>query len=238
MNIWFTCRSYYNIYFEAQAQTVLGKQFIRNCGIFMEAPGFAMPLTLSLLYELFNRKPPRKWVCFVLTLTGLTTLSTKVFITMAVLYMLYFFTNEKKKGSFVQFMKIMIAPAVILATAVFIYYALQVKVDENENSFLGRMDSLQATIKVWLTHPLFGSGFKNDDSIRAYYTYITSKYNGITAGFTCILAQGGIWMMTAYLYAISQLYQHAQNMKQMRVFLIIYFIYWFQSSIQYSPFML
>lgn len=157
---------------------------------------------------------------------------------MAVLYMLYFFTNEKKKGSFVQFMKIMIAPAVILATAVFIYYALQVKVDENENSFLGRMDSLQATIKVWLAHPLFGSGFKNDDSIRAYYTYITSKYNGITAGFTCILAQGGIWMMTAYLYAISQLYQHAQNMKQMRVFLVIYFIYWFQSSIQYSPFML
>lgn len=236
MNLWFTCKTYYGIYFEAQDQYIMGARLVRNCGIFMEAPGYALPLTMALLYEMFGKKCPRKWVCAVLTITGFTTLSVKAMITMILVYMIYFFTNEKTKGAFLKIMKLIAAPVILVAGGIFIYFAFSVKINENASSFLGRMDALQATIHVWLDHPIFGSGFKNDPSIREYFTHIKSDYNGITAGFTCVLAEGGLWMMGMYLFAMFNLLKHAsaENKKLVKVFLFIFFVFWVQSALQFS----
>lgn len=240
MNIWFTCKTYYGLYFEAQTQNLFGMTFIRNCGIFMEAPGFAFPLSMALIYELFKQHKPRKWVCIVLVVAGLTSISTKVIITTAIIFILRYLSNSGDKKSIVKIIKILVAPVIILVGGTVIYIILMSKVEENASSFLGRMDSLQACIKVWLDHPLFGSGFRNDDSIREYYTYIVSNYNGITAGLFCVLAQGGIWIMLQYVYALINLYKNTknENIKLVRVFLIIFLIYWFQSSMQFSAVML
>jgi hypothetical protein len=215
----------------------MGRTFIRNCGIFLEAPGFALPLCFTLLYELFGKKHPRKWVCALITITGVTTFSTKVFVAMTVLYVIFFMTNQKYRGTFLKVVKMISAPVILVLGGVIIYYALMVKAQENSSSFLGRIDSLQATVKVWLHHPIFGSGFKNDDSVRAYYTYIKSKYNGITAGFTCVLAQGGIWLMFQYLFSLGMLYRSTawEDKKLVKVFLLIFIIFWVQSSIQFNP---
>lgn len=236
MNLWYTCKTYYGVYFEAQDQYIMGIRLVRNCGIFMEAPGYAFPLTMALLYEMFKKVTPRKWVCAVLTVTGLTTLSTKVMITMTLTYIIYFFTNERTKGAFLKVMKIVAAPVILVAGGIFIYFALSVKIDENSASFLGRMDALQATVHVWLDHPIFGSGFKNDPSVREYFTHIKSDYNGITAGFTCVLAEGGLWLMGMYLFAMFNLLKNAapENKKLVKVFLFIFFVYWVQSSLQFS----
>lgn len=239
MNLWFTCKTYYGLYFEAQTQNMLGMTFIRNCGIFMEAPGFAFPLSMSLIYELFNQKKTRRWVVAVLVIAGLTSLSTKVIVTTAIIFILRYMSSSGDKKSILKLIKILIAPAILLVGGVVVYIALMSKMEENASSFLGRMDSLQACLKVWMDHPLFGSGFRNDESIREYYTYITSNYNGITAGLFCVLAQGGIWLMLQYVYALVHLYKSAGKdyKKLTTVFLIIFLIYWFQSSMQFSAVM-
>lgn len=48
--------TYFYLYFEAQNSFFLGNEYIRNCGIFNEAPMYNMALCIALAIELFYEK--------------------------------------------------------------------------------------------------------------------------------------------------------------------------------------
>ena len=61
--------NYYNIYYVTQPITIHGMRFIRNTGIFTEAPMYAFMLTISVMCELFVRKNIKKVNLAILIVT-------------------------------------------------------------------------------------------------------------------------------------------------------------------------
>ena len=69
--------TYLNLIYESQDVVFLGKEFTRNCGIFAEAPGFAVYLVVAIAAECLLRPKLRIVRCGILCLAIITTFSAK-----------------------------------------------------------------------------------------------------------------------------------------------------------------
>ncbi len=193
-----TTVNYFWLYFEnrTQATEILGQTVIRNTGIYAEAPSFSGYLIMALAIALpaENKKYPLKQKV-LLVVTMLTTLSTKGLIAVMILIALvYMFTHPAKSPSkFVE--KIIIVIIIISAASIGTFLLLEDK--STTGSFLIRMDDLQAAIKTWKNHVLFGSGYQETSEIIQNFS-LSYRGNGLSMGFTILLAQGGIYMIAFY----------------------------------------
>lgn len=191
-----TCGTYFHLYYESQSIIFLGRDLVRNCGLFMEAPGFAIFLVYSAAVELLLRKKLRLLPCAILCVTALTTFSAKaillVVLTCGLRYMI-----ERSRTILGHRFKLVVLPAVLVAVAMLAVVLIADKM--TSASFFIRFDDVQACIKTWLTRPIFGTGYWNDESVVPFFSFAGRYNDGLSMGFAVILAQGGLYLFALYL---------------------------------------
>ena len=203
---------YYYLYFENPIQaTQLGSNCIpRNTGIYMEAPGYSSVLSTAFLIELTARKPKNQYKIILLILTLLSTQSTKAFIFLleTAVFFVYFRINNYRHKQTKIFLFISIFVAAVLGAGAIVYMLM---VDKSETgSFAIRMDDIQATLKTFAEHPVFGSGYNNTDPIIEKMQYF-GRYEGVSMGILVILAEGGLYLFVFYLVSYILFYQRMKK---------------------------
>lgn len=228
-----SANNYFHLMYEAQEEQFFGMKLIRNCGIFCEAPGYATPLCLSLSYELFGAPKLNKTRVGILLLTVLTTWSTKA-ICIALCIVLFkmmkiVFAKERKGRGFLVIFKLLfpfiIGFAIIIAIAV-----LSNKMQQH--SFLLRVDSVTASLKVFRQNLLFGCGIENEQAIYAYLT-VSAAYTGLSMGLTTLLAEGGIVLFAIYIYGAVHAIRNSDQKNDVIYFILTFILILFTSNIPF-----
>lgn len=196
------CATYLFVYFDntTQMQSFMGVKLMRNTGIFPEAPAHAGVLVYAMVFEILhlNRNPgSSKRKIVILTIAMLTTLSTKAFLELIIIFLCWYqmSISRRKRNRAVNY--ILLVAAVIVGIFL-IQYILADK--SSSRSYVIRMDMLSSSIKAWFSSPVFGLGYGSNDEILEY-SEITRSGNGLSMGMTAVLAQGGIYLFAIYVIA-------------------------------------
>lgn len=184
--------TYFHLLYEAQEINFFGHTFMRNCGIFPEAPGFAAFLAVSLSAELFLRKKVSYSRLVVLSLTCVTTFSAKALLLAAAAFYLKFLLWDKK-GRVIVALKLSGAAVAAAFAAIILWDKAQ------SNSFYIRLDDFKAALATFVQNPIFGAGYYNDSAVIANFEYAYRYNDGLSMGLAVLAAQGGLWLTLFYL---------------------------------------
>ena len=227
-----SCTTYFHLYYAAQTMLMFGRDFVRNCGIFAEAPGFAVFLVIALSTEMFLREKPRLWRCVVYYAAAITTFSTKaILLVLLVLGLKYVITRPGQVTAYRMKAVILPAGALLLAAV-----AMVLLIDkQNTDSFFIRLDDLFASAKAFATSPLFGTGYYNDQSIIDCFNYARPN-EGLSMGVAVLLAQGGLFLLTFYILAMVGCVMRCPKAWRLRMasFFVTYFGLLFVSNMPFS----
>lgn len=223
-----------------QTQNLFGRTFIRNIGVFMEAPGFAFPLTISFWWELFGHHYKYKFKTIVLLIAMITTFSTKALVFGAVIIFAYLYSNADDKRKFWYKIRWVLFPIIVITIITFIVYILTTKMSMfgNRSSVEIRFHDFLAAFRTWIDYPFFGAGFFNLSEIYRHYTIKRTTGNP-TAGVLNILANGGIYMFIGYfggLYKYCRKIHYTKSIYIVLSFLALFLAFLFTSSSQYDYF--
>ena len=195
---WRTCPTYFHLYYEAQQIRFLGWDLPRNCGVFPEAPGFAVFLVTATAAEVLLRVRPRLWRCVLFTVATVTTVSLKAFLLMAAVFTLRYVLWPPSWLS--RRLRMWLFPVLgvgmALASAVLLWDKLK-----SVSGFM-RLDDVVACWRAFSTAPLFGTGYWNDASVIPFFSYPDRYNNGLSMGAAVILAQGGLYLSTLYWFPV------------------------------------
>lgn len=184
--------TYFHLLYEAQEINFFGHTFMRNCGIFPEAPGFAAFLSVSLAAELFLRKRLSRSRIIILTLTCISTFSAKALLLAAAAFALKFLFWENKSR--------LVTIAKALGAALAAAFAALILWDKAQSpSFYIRLDDFQAALAAFAQNPIFGAGYYNDSAVIANFEYAYRYNDGLSMGIAVLAAQGGLWLILFYL---------------------------------------
>ena len=210
------CRSFFNLYYEAQRLNTSNGFLQRNCGIFTEAPMYSFLLCIAISVEVFLKQQPNKIKCILLAVTVLTTQSTTGYLfLLLVLFLLYvnnaFLTNKMtaKKLLFI---------IVVIIVVFMVVQVLDQKLSfsSGSNSTQTRTDHLIACIQAWGHSPIWGVGYQNLDSVLNY----ASTDQGMSVGFPYMLASSGVLLTGALVFPL--LYNIISFFKQRRLKLLFF----------------
>lgn len=205
---WYPGTNYYYLSFINDWQSInfRGISIVRNVGIFMEAPGFAVLLTYALWWELLGMDAPKKKNIFILLITIITTFSAKAYVATFIIILLYLYSRQDNLSRLWKRIRIALLPLLISLAAVLIFQAVRfrsVSYDGDETSFSIRLWDYIATFRAWKDHLIFGSGFYNLEKLYKYYPL--ERHSGTsTAGIMNILAYGGAYMFLFYLVPLAR----------------------------------
>lgn len=167
--------SYYNIYFTGQ--------FMRNCGIFAEAPMHNYVLSVMLLFEAFINKNHKRWKIIVLMIAIATTTSTtgQLVLVSCIIFMLYNKWNMLRKGQKFLF------SAILLFVCVVSYHFVDNVLNEKKetDSYSIRSEYLSTSFNTFLANPIFGTGYN-------------SNTDGNSNSIATLLADGGLHLFILY----------------------------------------
>lgn len=188
--------TYLNLIYESQDVVFLGKEFTRNCGIFAEAPGFAVYLVVAIAAECLLRPKLRIVRCGILCLAIITTFSAKaIILAIVAIGLKYLITSGSALLS--PRTKLFMMPAVLAVAFAAIFIVFNDKAESY--SYLMRVDDLQASMTVFGRNPIFGAGYVNDGAISDCFRLLTRPNNGLSMGVVLLLAQGGLWLTSLYV---------------------------------------
>ncbi len=138
---------------------------LRNTGIFREMGVYQIYLNIALIFELFFRKR-KKGNIIILTLAIISTFSTPGLIQVSLTFFAYVWKYGKKelKRNF----KLISIFAIIGFIIITLYpqtmrqfsYSVE-KLTKGGNSYIGRINAINANIKLWADRPFFGNGITN-----------------------------------------------------------------------------
>lgn len=225
-----SCTTRLHFLYEAQTENFFGVNFTRNCGIFCEAPSYAVPLLLATYYEMFVGKGESRFRLAVLLLTIVTTFSTKAFLILGIMISLRLLKNTymSKGGNRNKRIMIIIIPIIIFLIC---FMALSVLEQKEESvSYISRMDNLRSTMLAFLEHPLFGVGAGNEDAVAAYSPRILRR-TGFSIGATLLMAEGGIYLTVLYLYSFFRALKFSKHKFDVICIFVIYLAILFTSNI-------
>ena len=99
-----------------------------------------------------------------------------------------------------------------------------------------RLDDVLACFKTWLTAPLFGTGYWNDESVIPFFTYPDRYNNGLSMGVMVVLAQGGLYLLTLYVVPAVRAVVRARGQTHwmLGAFILMMFALLFTSNIAYN----
>lgn len=210
------CRSFFNLYYEAQRLNTSNGFLQRNCGIFTEAPMYSFLLCTAISVEIFLKQHPNKIKCIILILTVLTTRSTTgyIFLTLAV-FLLY--TNNAFMTNKMSIKKLLlIVVAIVGAIIVIEIVAQKVSFSSGSNSTQIRTDHSIACIRAWLHSPIWGVGFQNSKAVLEYASF----EQGMSVGLLYMLASSGVLLTATLIFPL--LYNIISFLKQHRLKLIFF----------------
>lgn len=235
-----SAKNYLHLMYECQNVIFFGTEFVRNCGIFCEAPSYAVPLLMALAYELFYSKKMSKKRIIVFLLTMVTTFSTKALVIacVAVLLKVIVFSLDRSinlsrsQRTFKNLVKT-IMPVAFAGVVVVAAMILNQKLDSN--SFVDRMDNIQASLRAFFDSPLVGVGLGNERAITKYCLYIT-QWQGLSMGATTLLAEGGLLLTYVYLLCFVHAVMVKSNHLETFCFGFVFLLVLFSSNIPYFLF--
>lgn len=228
-----TCPTYYHLLYESQKIDFFGTTFVRNCGVFPEAPGFAIFLVFATATEVLLRKKPRLWRCALYVVATATTYSAKAIVLVVAVFALKYILT-KPQSLTMQRIKMLLVPlavvGVILVAAVLLWDKMQ--------SVSGgmRLDDVFACFKTWQTAPVFGTGYWNDESVIPFFAYPDRYNNGLSMGLMVVLAEGGLYLLILYVMpTIRMLFRlEGYHRRMMAAFALMVFGLLFTSNIAYN----
>lgn len=227
---WRTCPTYFHLYYEAQQITFFGWDLPRNCGVFPEAPGFAVFLVTATAAEVLLRDRPRLWRCVLFTVATVTTVSVKAFLLMAAVFTLRYVLWPPAWIS--RRLRLWLFPLLGVGMTV----AASVLLWDKLTSVSGfmRLDDVSACLKAFFTAPVFGTGYWNDASIIPFFSYPDRYNNGLSMGAAVILAQGGLYLSTLYWWpAVGCVLRGRGQRRRWAAFALIYAALLFSGNIVY-----
>lgn len=175
--------------------------FVRNTGIFTEAPMYSHFLCMAFFVELFLKNKSLKRNYLIIGITIFTTSSTTgiIFLLVSVFYK-YVLTVKKET---VRFFLLILTPALFI----FIKYILSMKQGNNSiyTSYAIRSNDVYAGFSSWMNHIFIGNGINNVSSMFAYlYSYRIQVNNVyISNGLLTILSYGGILYALFYVIPVA-----------------------------------
>jgi len=189
-----SCNHYFNLLYEAQVYSISGISIVRNCGIFAEAPMFSILLCTALAYEVFLTEKRSLYKCIIFILTIITTVSTTGYILVVVILFCQYFTKaytDKALG-----IRRLLIPIFLLIAAVVLIELMSLKTSfsTGADSVSIRSGHLYASISTWLSNPLFGAGFNNEEAVQS----VSLFSQGISVGYLYLLATGGLYLGGLY----------------------------------------
>ncbi|WP_203640797.1 hypothetical protein [Levilactobacillus andaensis] len=190
---------YFHLYAQSQSPIqFFGVNFVRNTGIFSEAPMYSFVLSTALLVELAI-KHSNKLIKYILMFTIITTASTTGVI---LVVGIVFFEAIKQilKSRYKNILMPFLIVVVILGLLT-VEYILQSKFSEGMDSISVRQDDFKAGFITWRENLIFGVGMSNDLGIIQNMN--PARWNiggntGFSSGIMKSLAGGGIIMTVLY----------------------------------------
>ncbi len=228
-----TCPTYFHLFYEAQKIDFFGVTLVRNCGVFPEAPGFAIFLVFATATEVLLRDKPRLWRCGVYLLATATTYSAKAIVLVAAVFALKYILTPSK-GWLSRRLKVILIPAAVLGVGAVTAVLLWDKMQSVSGGM--RLDDVLACYKTWLTAPVFGTGYWNDDAVIPFFTYADRYNNGLSMGVMVVLAQGGLYLLTLYVVPVIRMLCRARGQARwmLGAFALMMFGLLFTSNIAYN----
>lgn len=193
--------NYHWIQFSYQNITLLGKDFVRNTGIFTEGPMFTYVLLVAFLTELFFRANRRRLHLIVLLVTMVTTFSTTGIVLTLLAFFFSYFLN-KSHFRLGQLIRIFSIPIIILGVGLALYFILVNKA--TTNSYSVRANDILAGFIAWKDHPIIGNGYRNIGALSQYFDAWRIQAGGAALGYSSgllnVLSDGGVYLTLFYLY--------------------------------------
>lgn len=227
-----TAESYFHLMYEAQNVKFLGNTFVRNCGIFCEAPSYAIPLSIALFYEWFIAEKSNNKIIVILILTVITTFSTKAILLVLVmvffkLFKKIFISSNNQKNKII----VSILMLIVLLVALLVLHR---KIVDDYNSFSQRFDNIYVSLLAFKDHMFFGVGIGDADAVSSYSQLSIKRY-GFSMGAPLLLAEGGVYFTFFYLSAFVNALLRSKD--KLLVFFIGIFVFsiLFMSNIVYFP---
>lgn len=192
---------------------IIFNHFVRNTGIFIEAPMYSYILSVALLVELFMKKKYCladliDWKIELLLFTIFTTASTNgMILSVFALLIKVFMLLSKRKEKLIF--------SVVSVIFIFLFKVLLGNKSGDIYSSYGiRMNDFYATFKAWLNNPLLGNGIDNIKSISRYmYKYRQLNGNiGSSNGLLTILAFGGIPYFLYFIVPVIKSYKVSKDL--------------------------
>lgn len=226
----YTIRSYFGLTYIGQEGMFLGQDVLKNTGIYLEAPGWALPLTLGIFVELFIKEKRSLFRILVIIFTAITAFSTKAFITVPLLLVADFMRDKNYRDKALAKIKVVIAPLLILAFIMGAVYLIQLKSTDSVISFTQRGEDTVAALNVWKNYLLLGCGFGNLSAFEVYLTY--QSESSIASGMLKMFAQCGLFIGIEVLFLASYICRKKYEADRYKwaCLLLVYVIYLLVSS--------
>lgn len=242
---WYEGTNYYFLSFINSWQTikVFGITIIRNVGIFMEAPGYAMILQYAFWWEVLGNDNMDKRRVIILLITMVTTFSAKAYVATAIIIFMYLYSDQVTLSKKWKRIRNGLLPITVLVFAVLAFNVVvtrNISVTGETSSLATRINDYSAAYKAWLDSPLIGCGFYNLEKLYLYYPTIRRSGTS-TAGILNVFAYGGIYMAAFYLIAFIKYMQHniyKENRYRIFSFLILVLFSFITGDVQYSYLMI
>lgn len=229
-----TCNTYLNFLYTPQTGELFGVTVIRNCGIFCEAPSYAVPLVISLFIEIHVKEQSNKWRVAILLLTIASTISTKAIILASIVIALKILGNtfgkDTRVSMFSRQSRMLITPILVIFL---LFISLVVLGDKSDsNSYLSRMDNIYSTMLAFKDHVLFGVGAGNESGVSVYSRRVLERY-GYSMGATLLLAEGGLYLTAVYIFSFVRALRRSKDKYLVVCTGIVYFGILFTSNITF-----
>ena len=214
--------SYFNLLYEIQDVSnaiVPGVEF-KNTGIFVEAPMYALHLSLALIIELFLRKETSKTRTILLIGTIITTFSTSGYLLAIVALCVYeFFVlgNHRWKR-----ILLLVSPIVVIGVAQISFSLLSSKLENL--SGLTRIDDFKVCWEVFKIYPLFGAGFDNYRLVQGYMSTWRQNSLGISSSLMMALSYCGLYLTAPYIVCMVRGILSNKNIRIFTLFLIFLWV--------------
>ena len=185
-------KSYYGLYFNTQGQISILNIFssVRNTAIFTEAPMSSFHFCFALLIQLFLKTNIDKKKIIFLSLGIISTLSTLGYILLLLALVTKYVLGKpgKKLG---QYIKMMIIPAVCIIALLLINQLVMNRLGTGSGSI--RIDDFIVGFRAWMTKPILGAGYGNQEYIKKFMQSWRAYNVGFSNSVMQLLAQMGIY---------------------------------------------
>lgn len=226
--------SYYDIYYESQGAIRLfnSTKFVRNCGLFCEAPMFGFLLAICFGYELLITENKSKAKLLILLITGITSTSSTCVVSMVVTVFFYLIIRlrDRRTNKYIRMLLLLLFPVICVVGIIVCYNILMAKMTIGSLSYGARIDDILVSLRVFLSSPLWGCGVRYYDSISNQLSMINRISYGMSNGLTVLLAQTGIALI---IWPVIKLLRHKYSIREY-CFLMVFLLLFMFTNIPYK----